>query len=199
MDTLTDGESYFDASFSKLASADLQLKNSEFEECRFEDCDFSGAEFRNCKFTNCEFERCNLSLVSLPNTKVFGMTFTECKLVGVDWTKVTWPMFHVDFELTFRRCIMNDNSFYGLTLHELVLDECKLHDVDFREGKFPDSTMTYCDFTNSLFIRTNLQQVDFSESSNYMINVLENQVKGAKFTRFEALSLLECLGIELVD
>ncbi|MBF4300672.1 pentapeptide repeat-containing protein, partial [Vibrio anguillarum] len=38
-----------------------------------------------------------------------------------------------------------------------------------------------------------------SESTAYSIDVLENNVKKAKFSRYEALSLLESLGIELVD
>ncbi|WP_420812697.1 hypothetical protein [Natronospirillum operosum] len=59
--------------------------------------------------------------------------------------------------------------------------------------------MTYSDFSHSSFMRTNLQGVDFSESTAYTIDVLENNVKEARFSRYEALSLLESLGIELVD
>ncbi|MFY0664993.1 MAG: pentapeptide repeat-containing protein [Natronospirillum sp.] len=199
MTHFNDGEQYFDASFKKLELPEESYTDIEFEDCQFSDCDFSGASFRGCKFVNCEFERCNLSLINLSNSSLFGVTFRESKLVGVDWTKATWAIYRVDFELKFERCILNDSSFFGLTLHELVLDECKLQDVDFREGNFSKSTMTYCDFTSSVFMRTNLQKVDFSESTAYGINVLENDVKGAKFSRYEALSLLEYLGVELVD
>lgn len=79
------------------------------------------------------------------------------------------------------------------------MDDCKLCDMDFREGDFSESSMTHCDFTNSLFMRTNLQQVNFTDATGCAINVSENQLKGAKFSQFEALSLLESLGIELVD
>lgn len=199
MELFKSNEEYFDVSFNKLELAGIHGKNIEFEECQFSDCDFSNAKFQNCKFVNCEFERCNLSLLDLANSRLFGVTFQDSKLVGVDWTKATWPVYHIDFELKFYRCILTDSSLFGLTLNELVLDECKLHDVDFREGDFTGSTMSHCDFTHSLFMRTNLQQVDFTESSNYAIDVLENQVKGAKFSRYEALNLLEYLGIELVD
>jgi fluoroquinolone resistance protein len=61
------------------------------------------------------------------------------------------------------------------------------------------SLMIYCDFTHSLFVRSNLHNVDFTESSNFTLNVLVNRVSKAKFSRFEALSLLEGLDIELVD
>jgi len=193
------GEHYFDALFDKHECSENRYSDIEFEECLFTDCDFSGKEFQHCKFVRCEFIRCNLSLIALPQTKLFGVTFQESKLIGIDWTKIIWAMYHLDFELKFERCILNDSSFFGLTLNELVFDECKLHDVDFREGDFSGSIMNYCDFTHSIFMRTNLQHVDFSESTNYTINVLENRIKGAKFSRFEALSLLDSLDIELVD
>jgi uncharacterized protein YjbI with pentapeptide repeats len=101
--------------------------------------------------------------------------------------------------MKFQRCILNDSSFFGLTLNELNLDEFKLHDADFREGNFDNSSMRYCDFSHSLFMQTSLQHVDFSESVGYAIDVLNNRITGAKFSRFEALNLLDSLGIELVD
>lgn len=199
MKNLKNGEQYLEVHFEKMALPDGRYSNMEFEECHFSDCDFSASKFQKCKFTNCVFERCNLSLVELSNSRVFAVKFQDSKLVGVDWTKATWAIYHVDFELSFQRCILNDSSFFGLTLNELVFDECKLHDVDFREGDFKDGSMIYSDFTHSLFMRTNLQRIDFSGSAGFAINVLENQVKEAKFSRYEALSLLEGLGIELVD
>lgn len=199
MTDLKNNEHYFDVSFERLSSTDDHYSGIEFENCRFSDCDFSATKFQKCKFTNCTFERCNLSLVDFSNSKLFELEFQDSKLVGVDWTKANWPVYHSDFELSFKRCILNDASFFGLTLNELVFDECKLHDADFRGGSFAGSTMTYSDFSHSLFMKTNLQGVDFSESTDYTIDVLENNVKEARFSRYEALSLLESLGIELVD
>ncbi|MGO1460736.1 MAG: pentapeptide repeat-containing protein [Marinobacter sp.] len=199
MKIFKDGEQHLEASFKKHEVPEECYEGVEFEECQFLDCDFSGVKFQNCNFVNCEFVRCNLSLVNLFNTRLFGINFRECKLIGIDWTQATWPIYHVDFELRFEHCILNDSSFFGLTLNELTLDECKLHDVDFREGNFNKSAMNYSDFTHSVFMRTSLQSVDFCDSTNYAINVLENNVECAKFSRFEALNLLECLGIELVD
>ncbi len=190
---------YFEESFNKLNVPLLTVAKSEFEECEFNDCDFSEAFFERCKFINCSFNHCNLSLLKLSYSSLFAVSFTECKLVGVDFTKAHWPTFNLDAELKFTQCILNDASFFGLTLQELQLNQCKLHDVDFREGDFSHSVMRYCDFTNSLFMRTNLQGVDFTESIDFYIDVLEKNVAKAKFSRHEALSLLDGLGIELVD
>lgn len=199
MSQLENQQQYFAESFKSLALQDLLCVGTEFEECTFVDCNFSNAVFERCNFINCSFTRCQLSLVSLPYTRLFGVSFVECKLVGVDWTRATWSEYHKDFELSFRQSILNDSSFFGLTLQGLILDECKVQDVDFREGDFSKAVMTYSDFTHSLFMRTNLQSADFTEATQYSINVLENQLQGAKFSKFEAVYLLESLGIELVD
>ena len=190
---------YFEETFKSLDLQGLVLVGAEFEECTFIDCNFTSATFERCNFINCSFKGCQLSLISVPYTRLFGISFLECKLVGVDWSRATWSEYHKDFEISFRQCILNDSSFFGLSLQGLVLDECKVQDVDFREGDFSHAVMTYSDFTHSLFMRTNLQSSNFTESTQYSINILENQVKGAKFSKYEAVYLLAILGIELVD
>lgn len=199
MKTIENQQQYFEESFKCLDLQNLLCIGTEFEECTFTDCNFSSATFENCNFINCSFTRCQLSLISVSYTRFFGISFLECKVVGVDWTRANWSAYHKDFEVSFRQCILNDSSFFGLTLQALVLDECKVHDVDFREGDFSHAVMTYSDFTHSLFMRTNLQSANFAEATQYSINILENQVKGAKFSKHEAVYLLESLGIELVD
>ena len=199
MTRFTSGEHYFDTSFKKLTLPNAPYCDIEFEECHFSDCDFSASEFTSCKFTHCTFERCNLSLINFSGSTLFGLKFNQSKLMGVNWTRASWPAYHADFEFSFTRCLLNDSSFFGLTLHALLFDDCKLHDVDFREGDFTGSSMIQSDFRHSLFMRTNLQAVDFTDSTAYTIDVLNNNVHKAKFSRYEALHLLESLGIELVD
>ena len=94
---------------------------------------------------------------------------------------------------------MNDGIFFGLSLEELVIEQCKAHDVDFREGNFTDSNFTYTDFSNSLFNKTNLTGVNFAEAISYNIDIYFNEIKRAKFSRHEAVRLLGSLDIELVD
>lgn len=199
MAKIESGEDVYDTLFSKQVLIGEIYNDIEFEECRFEECDFSEATFKRCKFINCEFSRCNLSLINFHASRLFTVTFEACKLVGVDWSKADWPSYHVDFELSFKQCVLTGASFFGLALHALKMESCKLHEVDFRDGDFQHSLMIDCDFTLAQFMRTNLRNVDFTDSTDYMINVLENSVKGARFSRYEALNLLESLGVELVD
>jgi fluoroquinolone resistance protein len=99
----------------------------------------------------------------------------------------------------FFKCIINDSSFFGLSLDEIVIEACKAYDVDFREGSFSKANFTFTDFTNSLFNGTNLSGADFTEAVNYRIDINYNVINRAKFSRYEAISLLESLQIELKD
>ncbi|OMH38031.1 pentapeptide repeat-containing protein [Motiliproteus sp. MSK22-1] len=190
---------YLSKNFNSLDFSKAEICYKEFDGCTFKNCDFSEAIFRKCAFMDCSFEKCNLSVVKLEYSKFSNVFFDECKVIGVDWTKATWPDIALHSSIKFNRCIINDSSFFGLSLQQIVIEDCKAEDVDFREGDFSDAIFTYTNFSNSLFNKTNLTGSDFTEATDYNINIYDNEVKGARFCRYEAASLLHSLGIELVD
>ncbi len=190
---------YYSKKFDGLNLIGASFSEIVFEGCLFQQCNFSDARFYKCKFVDCEFSASNLSNAKLDYSRWIDVNFKESKLVGVDWTKADWPRFNLSASISFSECIISDSSFYGLSLSEMELTHCKVHDVDFRNANFSKSSFIYSDFTNSLFMKTNLQEVDFSEAENYDINIFNNDIKFAKFSRMEAVRLLHCLEIELVD
>jgi fluoroquinolone resistance protein len=194
-----DKAEFLSETFKDLDLVETQWSAKEFDDCTFQDCDFTDASFRNCKFIDCHFIRCNLTLVKLAFSQFRDVIFDGCKVIGVDWTRVSWPRLAFNAPVKFTQCILNNSSFFRLSLPALVLEECKAHDVDFREGNFSEANFTLTDFTHSLFGKTNLSQADFTDAVNYHIDVYQNDIKGAKFCRLEAVHLLESLGIELVD
>lgn len=193
------GNSFLSKQFNGLSELAQDLQGIEFEDCCFQDCHFSESTFRKCKFIDCRFVRCNLSLVKVPQCQFSGVEFEECKLVGIDWTRAAWSRLSFAAPFSFKQSILNDCSFLGLSLDEIIIEECKAHDVDFREGSFNQANFTYTDFSHSLFGRTQLLEADFSEASNYDIDIFNNKIKDAKFSRDEAIRLLNCLDIELMD
>ncbi|MDR6964198.1 pentapeptide repeat-containing protein [Shewanella putrefaciens] len=193
------GSHFLSEQFSGLSENVQEWQEVEFEDCEFLDCHFSESTFRKCKFIECRFVRCNLSLVKVPQCQFNAVVFEECKLVGIDWTRAAWPRLSFAAPFSFKQCILNDSSFLGLSLDEIVIEECKAHDVDFREGSFNRANFTYTDLSHSLFGRTQLADADFSEATNYDIDIFNNKIKGAKFSCDEAIRLLNCLDIELVD
>lgn len=83
-------------------------------------------------------------------------------------------------------------------MKSISISECTARDVDFRDCDLSKSILTSNDFKNTLFGNSNLIKADFTNSTNYTINVLENKVQGAKFSLPEAVSLLHGVGIEIV-
>lgn len=197
---LDSGETeYVSKTFSELDLSAQTLSHIEFDCCTFKECDFNEAKFDRCNFVDCQFIKCNLSVVDLGYSKFSEVMFEECKVIGLDWNKAAWPNFSSGSPIKFHKCIANDSSFYGLALSELQMDECKLHDVDFREADLSEANFSYSDFAHSLFHRTNLQAADFTEAVNYDLDIANNNVKSARFSRLEAVRLLETLGLDLVD
>ena len=185
--------------FVGLNLAGHSIVEKVFEDCEFRGCDLSGATLKQCKLIECRFMDCNLSLLNVASSKFSEVELAECKAIGINWTRASWPRLMLAAPLKFRQCILNDSSFFGLQLADLVIEDCKARDVDFREANLSSANLTYTDFANSLFNRTNLGGADFSEATNYDIDVFSNEIKRAKFSRFEAIRLLDCLEIELVD
>ncbi len=192
-------ESYLSETFNDLKLSGEEIRSLVFEECNFKECNFSEATFNRCKFIDCHFEKCNLSVAKLNQSRFSDVIFEECKVIGVDWTKAAWPNIELSSSLKFYKCIINDSSFFGLSLQQIVIEECKAHDVDFRDGDYSEADFKYTDFANSLFRQSNLTSVDFTEAVNYQIDIYINEIKNAKFSRYEAVSLLDSLDIELVD
>jgi len=190
---------YYSQTFNGLDLSASSHRELEFEDCTFVKCDFSEAKFGKCKFIDCRFVDCNLNNLSVAHSKFMEVSFEGCKIVGVDWSKADWPSIASFGAVKFESCLISYSSFYGLELQEISIVHCKALEVDFREGNFTESDFSYTNFSGSLFSKTRLRSVNFAEATNYHIDVLNNDIKDAKFSRYEAVSLLECLGIELLD
>jgi uncharacterized protein YjbI with pentapeptide repeats len=95
--------------------------------------------------------------------------------------------------------MINSSSFYGLNLQKIAIEQCRAHDVDFREANLSGVNFSHTDLMNSLFNNTNLTDANFSEADNYDINIRNNIINKATFSRHEAVRLLNSLDINLID
>lgn len=196
---LDDATEYLSQTFVGLDLSNETLSFKEFDGCVFNECRFDSVTFKNCKFIECEFVSCNLSVVNINYSRFMDVTFNQCKIIGVDWTKASWPNLSLPAPIAFHQSLLNDSSFYGLLLADLIIEGCTVHDVDFREGNFHQGDFSGSDFSNSLFNGANLSGVSFEDAENYYIDLNHTNIKQAKFSRLEAVCLLESLDIELLD
>lgn len=191
-------EDNFAEEYEDLNIRSKEFTKIEFDECIFRKCDFSSSSFINCIFTGCYFYNCDLSLIKILNTKFSDINFIDCKVIGVDWTKASWDSL-VNKPIKFKNTVINSSSFYGLKLESMEVKDCEARDVDFREANLKESNFTCTDFQKSIFFNTNLTKVNFSYAQNFNIDIKNNILKGALFSRYEALTLLNGLEIEFID
>jgi uncharacterized protein YjbI with pentapeptide repeats len=199
MDLESDEQKYYEQTFCELSCSQQKISGKEFDGCHFDSCDFSEAIFLNCEFTECTFTECNLSVLNVDHSKFTDVNFIDCKLIGVNWIRAYWRDVMLGVSLKFKRCLLNSSSFYGLNLAKIVIEDCRAHDVDFREGNFSGASFFRTDLTNSLFDNTTLTGANFNEAKNYDININSNVITNATFCRYEAVRLLESLNLNLID
>ncbi len=175
-----------------------EIYKKEFEECRFSECDFSSSRIKASIFDRCYFKRCDFSLATLAESRFSEVTFDACRLIGIEWGLADWSSL-TRRPLKFRHSTLQNSSFFGLSMPKWEITECNAHGVDFREADLHEADLRYTDFAKALFHHTNLTACNFVEAINFEIDISANIIKGAKFSRYEALRLLDSIGIVLSE
>jgi uncharacterized protein YjbI with pentapeptide repeats len=197
--SLDNGSEFVAKTIKNVALDKHEMVSVVFDACEFKDCHFGSAVFTRCKFVDCVFVECNLSNAKIAGSKFLNAEFSHCKMIGINWPEATWLSIAASPQLTFWNSNLNDSSFFGLKLHEMVIQNCTAHSVDFRAADLTRADLTGTDLQESLFGKTILIEADLSGATNYNIDVLDNNVRKARFSRHEALGLLSGFDIELVD
>lgn len=84
-----------------------------------------------------------------------------------------------------------------MNLKEIIIEECKAHDVDFREADLSNGEFFMTDFEGSLFMHTKLYAATFTQAINYNINPNENDIRKGKFSMPDVIELLRNFQIEI--
>jgi fluoroquinolone resistance protein len=178
-----------DTTFEKYNAAEGY--NHEFSECTFVNCDFSNADFSAAELTECKFISCNLSMAKLENTVLNQVHFSNCKILGVDFSKCSKFLFSVSFE----GCILNYSLFFKNDLKSTRFNKCQLNEASFVETNLTMAKFMDCELDKAVFDRANLEKADFSTSRNYAINPEINKLKKARFSLPDVVGLLSHLDI----
>ena len=190
---------YTETIFKDLDLSHREIVSKEFDDCVFEKCDFSETILIKCRFLNCTFTHCDLSLFKIKYSSFVNTVFKHSKIIGVNWSEALYKEKDRYSPVQFFNCVINHSTFTGLKLQKIHIKECVAKDVDFRDSDLSGADMSCSDFSDSLFVRTMLGKSDFTGASNYNINATLNDIKKAKFSLPEAVSLLYGLDIILDD
>lgn len=173
--------------FEKVNLIDKKINNREFEDCIFRNCDFSNSDFSNNTFIDCEFVDCNLSMTKLVNSSLKSVSFSNCKLLGIEF-------FTCDdflFEVGFQECILDYSSFANKKMPKTNFDNCSMKEVSFVGTNLSQSIFENCNLDLAIFSDTILAGVNFTSAYNYKIDPEFNPMKKAKFSNAGIVGLLD--------
>jgi uncharacterized protein YjbI with pentapeptide repeats len=199
MNFLTDTQEYFDQKFEKVDLEGRDSLTGEFTDCRFIECTFEGVILSNCRFLNCIFRECNLNLVQITGSTFPATRFEKCRLLGIDWTQGNWSQSAFNNLEGFFDCVISHNTFIGLDVKGIQINNCIANEVDFRETNLSRVNFRGTDLSKSIFGGTNLSEADLSQARNYQIDPGNNIIKGARFALPEAMALLYSMDIIIDD
>jgi fluoroquinolone resistance protein len=183
-------ENYYQQTFTRLELTDETVSSITFEECTFESCSFISTRLTGVRFAGCKFSDCVLSAVIPMNSRFDGVTFKNCKTIGVDWTKA--QMFR---EITLKDCQLNYSNFRFMKIPKFKMTGCEVIDADFTEADLSGGDFKNSNFEKTRFMKTNLTGADFKGAKNYTIDPRANTLKKTRFSYPEVLTLLNSLDI----
>jgi uncharacterized protein YjbI with pentapeptide repeats len=169
---------------SNINFSTQKSERDEYENCEFVNCIFSDISLLS--FINCSFKACNLSNCKVNNSKLQDVLFSDCKLLGINFSQAK------DFAFTLfcKNCNMDYVSFDKKKLNKSVFENCKMHNANFTQADLTKIKFINCDLLEAHFAQTNLGGVDFTSSHNFLINPENNSIKKAKFLSQDLEKLL---------
>lgn len=190
---------YVDQIFDDLEFESGELSGTLFTDVRFRGCSFSETAFRDCRFNNCLFDDCELSLLKVEGSHFRDVRFDRCRLLGVDWTAAAWPRLHLAAPISFRECVTDYSTFIGLALPKISFRDCRATDVAFSDSDLTEADFRGAILTKSRFDGANLTRANLEGATEYTIDLTSTNIRQARFSFPEAISLLYSLDIVLVD
>ncbi|WPR70962.1 pentapeptide repeat-containing protein [Flavobacterium sp. NG2] len=180
--------------FEKVAFINKSVHNREFEDCIFKNCDFSNSDFSNNTFMDCQFIDCNLSMTKLIKTGLKTVTFTNCKLMGIEFHACNDFLFQVSFQDS----VLDYASFTHKKMPKTTFSNCSLKEVAFMNTDLSLSVFDNCNLAGAIFNNTQLKEVNFTTAYNYNIDPEFNPMKKARFASDGILGLLRKYDIKIV-
>lgn len=190
-------QEYENENFKSVELPQITVTDKEFYKCTFTNCNFDNAKIENCKFEKCIFNDCNFSLVSFKDTNFSEVQFKKCKLVGINWAIAEYKSFIHEAPYSFNECVLNYGSFLELKLRELKVINCTATNMQFTRVDLEKADFTGTDLERTAFSHCSMVEANFITAKNYAFNPVTNNVKRAKFSMPQAITLLHGLDIEL--
>lgn len=168
------------------------LPRCELYKCRFENCRFPEATLSRVVFEGCEFVDCDLTRVSWGQSPLRAVTFVDCKLLGVNFSKAG-----DDPDVVFQRCLLRYAVFDGVNLRGARFEDCQMQEASFVEADLQDADFGGSDLTHAVLTRCSLGGANFSTSTGLFFETSQNQCKDAFVAVETAIQMAQAAGLRV--
>jgi fluoroquinolone resistance protein len=184
-----DEELFHDADLKATA-----LCNKEFYRCTFRNVNLSETRWDGTRFEECKFEDCDASRMQPARLSLRGVEFSDCKLMGIDWTQVA-----SNPDVSFTRCNLRYSSFVEIALRKTKFDRCALLEANFIQVDLVEALFEQCEFAGCRFERCDLSRARFPGCVDLLLHPADNRVKGARIPFESAVLLARAFGMHVGD
>lgn len=171
-----------------LEGGTLDISGCVFERCVFTEMDFKRLSFVDCVFDKCEWS--NLRMVSAAFQRV---AFRNCRMTGVEMMR------GVLMNTAFDACMLDYASFSETKMDRVRFQECRMRESLWADVKLGKVRFDGADLTRAQWMRTPLMGMDMSSSVIDGWNITLFDLRGAKVTAAQVISLSGLLGVEIVE
>ncbi len=182
-----------DGVFKDLDGGGARVMDREFYRCTFNTVKLAEAHLERCIFEQCAFNDCDLTRCALKGVSLRGVTFTRCKLLGVDFSRIS-----DNPDVTFDTCILRYAAFAGLNLRNTTFSTCELQEAQFEGTSLVASRFPNSDVTGATWTRCDLSTADLSHAVGLYLDARANRVKDAFVPVETAVRMAQEAGLRVV-
>lgn len=186
-----------DQKFEQIKLKDEILEHVEFVDCEFVDCALENCTLVRCTFSNCKFYRCKSVDLQLEYSQIKNAEFTECHLVGLDWSEISPVGKFAEPISILEDCCLKYNTFTEMDFRKFDFSGSEISGSTFSDCQLAESKFKASKLEETEFLRCDLRKADFREASGYQIDIMSNKMKGARFSFPEVTRLLNVLEIKI--
>jgi len=198
---MTDGSSrLLDADFFEeqtfrggdLTEADLGSK--ELVRCTFRNVRMMQSRWKGARLEDCIFDGCDLTRIAPAGLMARGVSFTGCKMIGIDWSDLgAYPA------ITFDGCDLRYDSFVSLKLRKIQFQRCDLRDAQLVDVDLGEASFRDCQLGGTRFERCDLRRASFTGAVDLILEPQGNRLGGTRVPLETALQLARALGLEIAS
>lgn len=188
---------YEDETFGQLKLDGQVLAGYEFVDCTFENCAIDNCTLHRCKFSGCVFQSCSAANIKTESSQMKFAEFVNCNFVGINWSTLRPDGRFAAPISKIQNCRLKYNTFTGIAFRKFNFSGSSIVESMFGECELAESSFAACKLERTEFFRCDLRKADFRGATGYQIDIMSNQMKGAKFSYVEAINLLNSLDIKI--